>query len=76
MIVWLRKILDSFSHLANVVFLNGNVNESVSGRLWRTQSKAYKVVDFIFYFDQDHCLNSHLNDVKQSKSFITLVEKE
>jgi len=59
----LMKIGDALSQLANVVFLDGHPNESLSGRAWRTKSTWYKFIDLLLWFDPNHCEISHMNDV-------------
>lgn len=67
---YLIKVGDALSQLANVVFLNGHPNESLSGRAYRTGSKWQKVIDTVLWFDKDHCKNSHLNDIAYAKNLI------
>jgi hypothetical protein len=67
---YLMKIGDSFSQLLNVIFLNGSANESLSGRAWRTKSVWYKVIDFVLWFDKDHCQTAHLNDIRYARDLI------
>ena len=71
---YLIKIGDALSQLANVVLLNGNPNESLSGRAWRTQSKWYKVIDALFFFDKDHCQKSHENDIAYAKKLLGITQ--
>lgn len=61
---YLIRIGDALSQMINVVLFNGHPNESISGRAWRTQSVWYKLIDFVLWFDKDHCLNSYLNDLR------------
>ena len=67
----LIRIGDALSQLLNVVFLNGHPNESLSGRAWRTKSKWEKVINFILFFDKNHCLNAHFNDIKYAKDLLS-----
>lgn len=69
----LIRIGDACSQLANVVFLNGHPNESLSGRAWRTQSLWYKVIDFLFWFDDHHCQTAYYNDIKYARELISNV---
>lgn len=59
---WILRVLSAVSQLANVVFLNGHPNESISGRSYRQNWKLRHVIDTLFWFDPEHCLNSHLNE--------------
>ena len=67
---WLMKSGDALSQLVNAVFLNGNPNESISGRAWRTRSIWYKVIDALLWFDKDHCKNSYNNDIAYAISIL------
>lgn len=64
------KVGDALSQLCNVIFLNGHPNESMSGRAWRTQSRWYKVIDSILWFDKDHCKTAYYNDLKYAEDLI------
>jgi hypothetical protein len=68
----LIRLGDSISQLLNVLLFNGHPNESLSGRAWRTQSEWYKVIDFVLWFDKDHCKKSHENDIDYAKQLIGL----
>ena len=67
----LIRIGDALSQLCNVIFLNGHPNESMSGRAWRTQSKWYKVIDTILWFDKDHCKMAYENDLKYAEQLLS-----
>lgn len=62
---------DALSQLCNVIFLNGHPNESMSGRAWRTQSRWYKVIDTILWFDKDHCKTAYYNDLKYAEQLLS-----
>jgi len=64
------RVGDALSQFLNVALLNGHPNESISGRAWRTRSVWYKVIDLLFWFDHQHCKNSHLNDVAYARQLI------
>lgn len=66
----LIRIGDALSQLANVIFLNGHPNESLSGRAWRTKSPWYKVIDILLWFDKQHCLNAHYNDLQYARHLL------
>lgn len=60
---YLVRVGNALSQLLNTVFLNGHPNESISGRSYREGwHTAQKVIDTIFWFDPEHCMNSHLNE--------------
>jgi hypothetical protein len=60
---YLWRVGHALSVLANVVFLNGKPNESVSARCYREGwEKAEEALDDLFWFDKNHCYNSHINE--------------
>ena len=68
---WLIRLLDSVSQFLNVALLNGDANESVSGRAYRENwSAAVKIIDTLFFFDPDHCRNAYLSDLARAYSII------
>lgn len=73
---YLIRVGDALSQLANVVFLNGNPNESLSGRAYRTNSMWRKVIDALLWFDKDHCRNAFLNDIEYAKIMIATTYKK
>lgn len=57
------NIATAISQLLNAVVLAGDPNETISGRVWREERKlAVKAIDVLFFFQPEHCLNSHLAD--------------
>ena len=68
---WLIRLLDSFSQVLNVALLNGDANESVSGRAYRENwSAAVKIIDAVFWFDFDHCRNAYLSDLARAYALV------
>lgn len=61
---------DALSQWANVVFLDGHPNESLSGRAWRTQSSWYKFINLLLWFDKDHCKVAYENDIKYARELL------
>ena len=60
---YLCRVGHALSVLANVVFLNGKPNESVSARCYREGwEKAEEALDDLFWFDKNHCYNAHINE--------------
>jgi hypothetical protein len=72
MLDWLVRVFNALSQLCNVVFLNGHPNESISGRSYRENWKLRHVIDAILWFDEDHCMNSHLNERVWSRYILSL----
>lgn len=67
---WLLGIGDALSQLANKVLFNGNPNESLSGRAWRTGSVWRRVIDAILFWDEAHCEVSYLNDIRYARELL------
>jgi hypothetical protein len=68
---WLIRLLDSFSQVLNVLLLNGDANESISGRAYRENwSAAVKVIDALFFFDPGHCRNAYMSDLARAYAII------
>ena len=63
------RIGDACSQLANVVFLNGDANESISGRAFRCRwMKVVMVIDSIL--GVGHCESAYFSDLKRAYSTI------
>ena len=70
---YLTNILSAFSQLANVIFLNGNPNESISGRSYRENWEvSLRIVNAIFFWQSNHCRGAHHKDVEWAKEFSKL----
>lgn len=64
---YLIRVGNSLSQLVNVVLLNGHPDECLSGRAYRTQTKwAITVIDFLFFWDPEHCRTSYFNDLSNA----------
>jgi hypothetical protein len=68
---YLIKIGDATSQLANVILLAGHPNESLSGRAWRTKSVWYLVIDYVLWFDKDHCQVAYENDLIYARKLLS-----
>ena len=68
------RIGDALSQLANVVFLNGMANESISGRSYREGWKIAKVIDFVL--GKEHCKKSYENDLSYSGWLLSNSKKD
>lgn len=57
------NVATALSQLANAVVLAGDPNETISGRVYREGRTFYvSMIDAMFFFQDEHCLNSHLAD--------------
>lgn len=68
----LIRIGDALSQLLNVLLFDGNPNESLSGRAYRTGSQWMAVIDALLWLDREHCKNSYLNDVRYAGQLLNL----
>jgi len=58
---------DALSQFFNVLLLNGDPNESISGRSYRQSwTTAAAMIDFLL--GEYHCRDSFYNDVKRAKA--------
>ena len=59
--IW--NVAAALSQLLNAVVFIGDCNETLSGRCYREERWwAVRIIDTIFWFQTEHCLNSHLAD--------------
>ena len=65
---YLRNVLVALDKLVNAA-LNGQPDETLSSRAWRTEAKAQpywswtrRVIDALFYFQPNHCAQSYANE--------------
>lgn len=66
----LVRTFDAISQLANVVLLNGDANESISGRSFRQSWKSEKVINFIIFWEKDHCKLAYYADLSRAKALV------
>lgn len=66
------RLGDALSQFANVMLLNGDANESISGRAHREDwSSVERVINALFSpFEADHCRSAYLADVMRAKKLI------
>lgn len=80
---YLSRVGTSLSQLVNTIILNGDPDESISGRAFREGSleahatwfKASKIIDAIFIWEKDHCKNAHEYDVERALEWVTKYAK-
>lgn len=72
----ISNFIEVTSRWLNVVFLQGNVNESISARSYRLRdtSKAwytsYKVINKIFFWQNNHCRGAFNNRRREMQEFL------
>jgi hypothetical protein len=72
MINWLLRVSAWMSQTANLFLLFGHHDQTISARCYCNRNKtgwrvAYKLVNLIFFWQDDHCKDSHEQDVKFAK---------
>jgi hypothetical protein len=71
MMIYFINIATALSQLLNAVVFAGDPNETVSGRVYREDRKwAVKIIDLLFFFQPDHCLESHVADRMFSRKIL------
>lgn len=68
-ITHLLRIAAWFSQTVNLWLLFGHHDQTVSARCWVNRHRpgwrtAYRVINTVFFWQDDHCYASHLQDVK------------
>lgn len=66
---YLFNVLEIISQGLNTVFFNGNPNMTVSARCYLSRDKpywgqAYKVLNKVFFWQDDHCMESWVSDIR------------
>lgn len=68
------RVGDALSQLGNVALLNGDANESISGRAFREQWAVRHVIDALFaWAGSHHCQDAYNYDLERAR---LLVESE
>jgi len=74
---YLHTLGDATSQWVNVAFLfSANANESISGRAYRLENTsvfwkyARIVIDYVMFWDPQHCKSSYLADYQRAKRLI------
>jgi len=61
------NIAASISQFFNVLVFNGHPDESISARCWREDREIYKVINKIFFWEDNHCRNAHMMDINRAE---------
>ena len=69
---YFKRLGNTMSQFFNVLLLNGDANESISGRSYRCGWWSEKYIDMVFswFGDEDHSMMSHVNELKWANNFI------
>lgn len=67
----LHRALDATSQLLNVVLLNGDANESISGRCYREEwETAERIINCVFFWEPAHCRMAYYADVQRARDVL------
>ena len=72
LVVYAIRAGSALSQLANVVFLAGIPNESISGRSYRRKWRIRFAIDFVF--GRGHCKASYEQDATDAISYLAEFE--
>jgi hypothetical protein len=68
---YIYRVLDAASQFMNVLFLNGDPNESISARVWRLGLyRAVKIINKLFFWQKNHCKAAYENDLARNHEYI------
>lgn len=60
------RVFDAISQLCNVLFLDGDANESMSGRSFRQSWWSEKLINYLVFWEKDHCRLAYYADLERS----------
>jgi len=73
---YLDRVFDSLSQVLNVLFLNGDANESISGRAHRLEWNIVElIINAVFFWEPDHCYWAYMNDLERARELIKGIQK-
>ena len=64
------RLFDSISQVLNVALLNGDANESISGRSYRENWNSTKIIDSLIFWDDEHCKTAYYSDLARAKTLV------
>ena len=65
------EMVSAFSRLLNVLIFREDSNLCISSSLYKKNSKAVKVIDFIYsLIEKEHCMKSYYYDLAKSRKTI------
>lgn len=79
----LLKLAALGSQLINVLVFDGSPDETVSGRAYRQGilqgdakwAQRRKIINRLFFWDDDHCLKSHSQDRRMAEALIRIYKR-
>lgn len=67
----IMRALDGVSQILNVILLDGDANESISGRAYREEwETAERLINGLFFWQSSHCRESYTNDVHRARELL------
>jgi len=70
------RVLDATSQWINTVLLNGDANESISGRAFRESWSIEKNINKLVFWEADHCKIAYYTDLARAKTLVYKEENE
>lgn len=68
---YLVRVGDAISQLLNTALINGDPNESISGRAYRQGWAIRVIIDAIFWpFETEHCKKAFDNDLRKARELV------
>lgn len=64
------RVFDALSQLGNVVLLNGDANESISGRSYRQSWPISAKIDKLIFWEKEHCKLAYYTDIARAKTLV------
>lgn len=64
------RALDATSQWVNTVFLNGNANDSISGRAFKKSWRVESLINFIIFWEPEHCKLAYYTDLARAKTMV------
>ena len=72
------KAGDALSQFVNVAFLpkhhETDANESISGRAYRQDWAIRKLINILFFWQEDHCKEAYFADVDRARALVQASE--
>lgn len=78
---YITNVLIGFDQFINTIFL-GYPDETISSRAWQSQGSSKfwnfmrKLIDWMFYFQEDHCYNAYRAEVQRHQIILNKAQKE
>ena len=68
---YIKNLWNAWSQLMNVVFLNGDPNESICGRCYREPwPRAKRFINALHFWQVNHCRSAYNNDLQWAMAYI------